>query len=212
MIQSEETKRKKSESVKGEKNPFFGRHHSEEAKIKISEFAKGRHFTEEHKRKLSEVQKGRKGLNLGIPRSEETKRRISKGLKGSKNPHWKGGISPIVELIRGSSKSKQWRTDCLIRDKFTCRKCGYKGENLEVHHRKSFYKFLVEIKNYLPLFDLYEGAMLYIPLWDISNGITLCKKCHKNKRFPKPNGRKARIPSDLERDDRKGINAELASK
>jgi len=235
MIQSEETKRKKSEAVKGEKNPFFGRHHSEEAKIKISEFAKGRHFTEEHKRKLSEVQKGRKSPLLGTHRSEEIKQKMSEankgkhhseeskrkmseahkgkpcfgGLnKGSKHPNWKGGITPILQLIKNSSKYRQWRMDCFIRDNFTCQNCkDNSGGNLEVHHKKSFKKLMEEVKNYLPLFDLYQGAMLYNPLWDISNGITLCNKCHKNMRFHKPNGRKVRILSDLERDDQKRINA-----
>jgi len=72
--------------------------------------------------------------------------------------------------------------DCFIRDNFTCKRCSNKGGDLEVHHKKPFYKFLVEVKKYLPLLDLYQGAMLYIPLWDISNGITLCKKCHGGKK------------------------------
>lgn len=37
---SDETKRKISESHKGEKNKFFGKHHSEEARRKISEARK----------------------------------------------------------------------------------------------------------------------------------------------------------------------------
>ncbi len=39
-----------------------------------------------------------------------------------------------------------------------------------------------EIKEYLPLLELFEAAMTYTPLWDISNGKTLCEKCHKKKR------------------------------
>ena len=35
-----------------------------------------------------------------------------------------------------------------------------------------------EAKNYLPLFDLYDACMIYTPMWDINNGVTLCKKCH----------------------------------
>ncbi len=32
------------------------------------------------------------------------------------------------------------------------------------------------------LFGLYEGAMLYNPLWDLNNGITFCKKHHYQKK------------------------------
>lgn len=45
---------------KGEKHPSYGKHHSEEWKMKISEALKGIPKSEEHKRKISIVKKGRK--------------------------------------------------------------------------------------------------------------------------------------------------------
>ena len=54
---SEETRRKMSEANKGENNPFYGKHHSDEARRKISEAAKN--MSEEHRRKLSEAAKRR---------------------------------------------------------------------------------------------------------------------------------------------------------
>ena len=39
---SEETRRKLSEAGKGEKNPFYGKSHSEESKEKMSKSSKGR--------------------------------------------------------------------------------------------------------------------------------------------------------------------------
>ena len=58
---SESTKRKISESHKGDKNPMFGKHLSDETKRKLSDKLKGENnpmfgkpFSEEHKRKLSE--------------------------------------------------------------------------------------------------------------------------------------------------------------
>lgn len=38
-------------------NPFYGKHHSDESKRKISEAHKGMKFTEEHRRKISEARK-----------------------------------------------------------------------------------------------------------------------------------------------------------
>lgn len=54
-----------------------GKHHSEEAKIKLSEAHKGKPLTEEHKNKISESNKGRRP-------SEEHKRKLSEAMKGRK--------------------------------------------------------------------------------------------------------------------------------
>jgi hypothetical protein len=98
--------------------------------------------------------------------------------KGEKSCSWKGGVTSIKEKIRDSLKYQEWRMNCFIRDNFTCQNCGKKCGYLEVHHIKSFSKLLDEVKKYLPLFDLYEGAIFYTPLWDIDNGVTLCNNCH----------------------------------
>jgi len=85
----------------------------------------------------------------------------------------------ISSSIRSSGKYKQWQQSVLIRDNFICQECGQVGGDLEVHHKKSFDVLLKEVRKYLPLFNLYNGAMVYTPLWEIDNGITYCKKCHK---------------------------------
>lgn len=69
-IVSEETREKMRQSMlgkfDGENNPMFGKHHSEEAKKKMSEakqgyvtWIKGKHHSEETKKKFSEQRKGR---------------------------------------------------------------------------------------------------------------------------------------------------------
>lgn len=68
-------------SHKGEKNHFFGKHHSEEAKKKMSKAKKGRHLSEEHKRKLSAAQKGEKNHNYGKQLSDETRKKMSESAK-----------------------------------------------------------------------------------------------------------------------------------
>ena len=57
-IFNEELKKKISESLSGEKHPFYGKHFTEEHRKHISESHTGKHFTEEHKNKLSEAMTG----------------------------------------------------------------------------------------------------------------------------------------------------------
>lgn len=90
FIRSEETKRKISETLKGNTR-CLGRKISEETKKKMSEVAKGRTLSEEHKRKIGAANKGHMGHMLGKHHSEETKRRLSELNKGNKSYMWKGG-------------------------------------------------------------------------------------------------------------------------
>ena len=85
---SDETRKKISEGNKGkqagEKHPFYGRHHSEDAKRRQGATWKGRRHSEESKKKMSEAQKGK-------PKSEEHKKKISEEKKGNtytKGKHW----------------------------------------------------------------------------------------------------------------------------
>lgn len=61
---------------------------------------------------------------------------------------------------RKSMKYKLWRAKVLERDNFTCQKCSEKDGILNAHHKKLFSKFK-ELR------------------YEVSNGITLCLKCHK---------------------------------
>jgi hypothetical protein len=157
---SDETRKKKSILFKGNKNGMFGKKHTIEARKKMSDKRKTRIYTNETKIKLSETK------------------------KGSKNPSWKGGITAEHLLIRTSLKYNKWRKGCFIRDSFTCQKCGSK-KLLEVHHIVPFSKLMEEVKNKLSSLNLYDSAVEYEPLWDISNGITLCKSCHKKTKHKK---------------------------
>jgi hypothetical protein len=173
--------------------PFIkGNKHTEIAKLNISKAQKGRTHTEEARKKLSIALKG-------IKRSEETKKKMSLAsrgrkwsnehkikmsnlLKGNKHWHWEGGITEINEKIRASYAYKEWRQNVFTRDEFTCQECAQIGGELEAHHRKAFSVLLQEAKKYLPLFDLYEAALSYDPLWNVDNGTTLCIKCHRKRK------------------------------
>jgi hypothetical protein len=61
---------------------------------------------------------------------------------------------------RFTNEYKWWRTAVFERDKFTCQKCGAVGGELNAHHIKPYAKYK-ELR------------------YELSNGITLCKNCHK---------------------------------
>lgn len=88
-----------------------------------------------------------------------------KGTYGIKNPHWKGGLTSEYQLqfnrLRSGREYKEWRKTVLERDGHKCVDCG-SVENLETHHIKSFHHH--------PELRL-----------DVTNGQTLCKKCHIKK-------------------------------
>ncbi|RKU09567.1 hypothetical protein C6502_12800 [Candidatus Poribacteria bacterium] len=105
---SDETRKKMSESRKGENNnnygkpsPKRGKPLSEETKRSISESMKGRKRSEEHRRNLSAANKGEKNPMFGKTHSAETRRKmsencamrrpevrqkVSNALKGRKRP------------------------------------------------------------------------------------------------------------------------------
>ena len=168
---------------KGKNNPFYGKHHTAEARKKMSE-AKKKNPTRYWKgKKLGFIpsggfkkghatwNKGKKGMPWsGRKRvfTEEWKRHLSEaqtGKKGKLSNAYRHGKSKEYQLIRGSKKFIEWRYKVKQRDDWTCQKCGTKSGNgkrvyLEAHHKKSFARF--------PKLR-----------FDVSNGITLCKSCHK---------------------------------
>jgi hypothetical protein len=114
---------------------------------------------------LTKLNKSRKG----VPRSDEIKEKISKtklnkpnlAVRGEKNRHWKGGVTPANFIIRGSLEYKLWRRSVFERDSHTCVWCGdNKGGNLHADHIKPF-AFYPELR------------------FAIDNGRTLCVECHK---------------------------------
>jgi len=99
---------------------------------------------------------------------------------GSKNPNWKGGITPVYDLIRSSVKMHNWVLGVFKRDGFKCVRCGdSKGGNLNAHHKKLFSVLLSEAILIFKTMNQYDAAMSYSPLWDLGNGETLCVDCHK---------------------------------
>ena len=78
-------------------------------------FQKGQVFTAEHRKKIS-IATSR--YRLGKHHSKETKQKLSIKKIGSKNPMWKGGITPVNKKIRMSLEYKFWRAAVFERDNY----------------------------------------------------------------------------------------------
>ncbi len=118
--------------------------------------------------------KGHIPWNKGKAWDEETKRKLSQALAGKptgrtgeKCHFWKGGKTNGRKLLQNSIEYKNWRRKVFERDDFTCQECGDRnyigrGKTVELHphHIKPVSKF--------PELTC-----------ELSNGITLCKKCHR---------------------------------
>lgn len=110
----------------------------------------------------------------------------SHARRGDRGSNWRGGITSLVSLIRHLPESKQWRKSIFTRDNYTCQDCGKRGIEIHPHHKKQFaiilQEFLQQYSQFSPIEDketLVRLAITYEPFWDINNGITLCKDCHK---------------------------------
>lgn len=153
---------------------------------------KGRKLTQEHKIKLSKSKMGKpcpKPIGFGekISRAltgrkftKEHKKNLSlncwtRGIYGENHPGWKGGHSTFARALVQTSKYKEWRSAVFNRDNFLCQHCfNKKHTKINAHHIK---KFLTIIREYgIVNIDMAEKCD---ELWDINNGITLCKVCHK---------------------------------
>ena len=89
-----------------------GKHHTEEAKQKISialkgktTWMKGKHHTEEAKQKISIALKGKTTWNKGKHMSEETKRKMSEARKGKTT--WNKGKHHSEEAKQKMASAKQ---------------------------------------------------------------------------------------------------------
>jgi len=138
----------------------------EETRKKIGKANKGRKHTKEFKNKLHNWYK-KNGLT--------EKQKIALDRTGCKPWNFKGNKDWENKKIRKNQKYQKWQQDIYRRDKWICKSCGIKCErkNIIAHHLKSFSKILEENK-----IKTLERALNCEELWNIDNGIVLCRGCH----------------------------------
>lgn len=96
---------------------------------------------------------------------------------GPENPSWKGGITPVVSLIRHCPKYIEWRKEIFTRDNYTCRKCKRRGDVLHADHYPITF---AEIIHRYKIRTLAQAERCR-KLWDTRNGRTLCESCHRRR-------------------------------
>lgn len=112
--------------------------------------------TKETRMKLGLVHIGNR--HSAKPRSKELREKLKlTALRGEAHPNWKGGLTRDRQ---GNVQYRQWRSDIFERDNWTCQTCGLRGCYLEAHHIKAWAHFK-ELR------------------YELSNGVTLCRDCHK---------------------------------
>jgi hypothetical protein len=87
---------------------------------------------------------------------------VGKFHSGILSSNWQGGITPPNKKERCGYKTDDWRKSVYERDNYTCQKCGKRGGKLNAHH-------------IIP-FSIDKSLR-----FEVSNGITLCAKCHKKE-------------------------------
>ena len=136
------------------------------------------------------------------------------GNKGSKSHWWRGGITPLGQIIKGIAESKQWREAIFKRDNYTCQDCDKRGGKLHSRHKKAFSKifreFLQEYNQFSPIEDkeiLLRLATKYEPFWEVNNGITLCVDCHRE--YHKRGGKMKCSACVFARVEKSGLNFQV---
>lgn len=100
---------------------------------------------------------------------------LAERFRGSGGSNWKGGMTPLINLIRHCFKYRQWRCDIFQRDDYTCQKCEKRGGELNVHHKDKTFTEIFYINKIRSLDDAFKCE----EFWNINNGETLCVSCHR---------------------------------
>ena len=167
---------KKAEMVRNKKSNK-GLKMSKEFCDAISKRMKGKIVSEETRQKMSDAAKNKIIAKEHREKMTQALLASNKNRVGKNSNFWRGGVTKLSSLIKVSLKYKEWRTTIFKRDNYKCTKCE-SIKNLEVHHIIAFSKLMKEFKKFSEDQSL-EDALEFAPFWNLDNGTTLCRECHK---------------------------------
>ena len=112
---SEKTRQIMRERFSGEKNPFFGKTHTEETRAILRGKQKGKTLSIETRRKISEKTRGENNPRWGVKASPETRFKISEALKVKAKSGWKPNLGKHLseEARRKISEKTKGRKDSI---------------------------------------------------------------------------------------------------
>lgn len=169
---SEDQRQKLSAAMIGKPGPWKGKTIPEAARQKMSAAKKGRPLKPEHRQKISEAMVGKPHPAIHHKQTTATKLKKRLAQLGDKGSGWKGGISTDNQRARASAALRDWRAAVFKRDNYTCQKCG-------ARHLKSVRPVLQS--HHLKPFSTHHDLR-----FEVSNGLTVCKPCHKEIHRRKP--------------------------
>lgn len=105
-----------------------------------------------------------------------------RGPYGNGNGAWKGGTTPIREIIRTSIQYQEWRTKCFERSSFKSDLSNIGSNDLIVHHLVPFKDILESVftKHTILPDDIKNMAILNDSrFYDLGNGIVVNQNEHK---------------------------------
>lgn len=82
-------------------------------------------------------------------------------LRGANHWNWKNNATPLNKQLRRNEQYKEWRQAVFKRDDYTCVFCGIRGTELHPDH--------------IMPWSLFPNVR-----YDVLNGRTLCKDCHRD--------------------------------
>ena len=107
-------------------------------------------------------------------------------LYGPDSPRWKGGTSPISNIIYTTSKFyEEWKYPILKRDNFKCVQCQ-STDKLHVHHNKEklseiINRFNSDAPDNFEIKKIIVGEVIDYHIQNNISGVTLCENCHREK-------------------------------